>query len=91
MPTETQDPTREAAKCPFCGSATYQDTGRMALMVDDQVLVIEDVPARICKGCMEQFYDEDILFKVEQARGEKLSGVQPRRTVETPVYAWEDL
>lgn len=91
MPTETQDPTQERATCPFCGARTYHDRGRMALMIEDRVILIEDVPARICRGCLEEFYDEDILAKVEHARGRRLSGVEPRRRVETPVYAWEDL
>lgn len=82
---------QEGTACPFCGGSTRADVGRMALMIDDRVIVIDDVPARICDGCFEQFYDEHVLFKVDQARGKRLAGVAPRETIETPVYAWDDL
>lgn len=83
--------TREGTACPFCGGNTRADVGRMALMIDDRVTVIEDVPARICDGCLEQFYDEHILFKVDQVRGKRFAGAEPRKMIQTPVYAWEDL
>lgn len=78
-------------KCPFCGKGTYQDIGRLTLTVNDRLVIIEDVPALVCKGCMEQFFGEDILAKVERLRGDGLSAAKPKEIVQVPVYSWEEL
>lgn len=78
-------------KCPFCGRATYRDIGRMTLTVNDRIVIIEDVPALVCKGCMEQFFGEEILAKVEHLRSGGLTMAQPKEIVQVPVYSWEEL
>ena len=78
-------------KCPFCGGSTYEDLGTMTLSMADEIIIIENVPARICSACMEQFYGENALFKVEQLRARKFEGHRPQRIVEVPVFSWEEL
>lgn len=77
--------------CPYCGRSTHQDIGRLTLSINDELVIIEDVPARVCNGCMEQFFGEEILGRVERMRGNGLAANQPRKRVEVPVYSWEDL
>jgi len=78
-------------KCPYCDDFTYEDVGRMTVTLDDRLMVIEDVPARICRGCLEQFFGEEILAKVELLRGDKFASSTPIRVIEVPVFAWEEL
>jgi YgiT-type zinc finger domain-containing protein len=35
-------------------------TVRTAVWQGDRLAVIEDVPAHVCRSCMEQFYDDDV-------------------------------
>ena len=83
---------REAAfACTFCGSATVTDRGRLTLWTGDTLSVVEGVPARVCSGCGETFYGEDVAARVERVQLTGPSGPRPRRTIEAPVYAWDDL
>jgi YgiT-type zinc finger domain-containing protein len=78
-------------RCPFCGAPTHEDVGTMTLSVAGEIIIIEDVPARICNGCMEQFYGEDALHRVERLRAGKFQGQQAVRVVTVPVFRWQDL
>lgn len=78
-------------RCPFCGRSTYQDVGRLTLTVGDRLVLLDDVPALVCKGCMEQFFGEEILAMVERLRGDGLGLVEPKEVIEVPVYSWEEL
>ena len=78
-------------KCPYCGKGTYADIGRLTLAINDRLVLIDDVPALICKGCMEQFFGEEILAKVERLRGDGLEATEPQEILQVPVYSWEDL
>lgn len=87
-------PTAEAGgfACTFCGSATVADRGRMTLWAGERLLVLEGVPARSCPGCNETFYGADVAARVERLQTSGPGdGPEPRRVVEAPVYAWEDL
>jgi hypothetical protein len=63
----------------------------VTLWLGERLIVIEDVPARVCRGCGETFYDEDILSRVEKLQGASSGLPGPVRVVEAPVYAWGDL
>lgn len=78
-------------KCPYCGKSTYADIGNLTLTISDKLVIIEDVPALVCKGCMEQFFGEDILAKVERLRGDGLAAAEPKKIIQVPVYSWEEL
>lgn len=85
------DASEHPMKCPYCGKSTYADIGRLTLTVNDRLVLIDDVPALVCKGCMEQFFGEEILSKVERLRGDGLTFAKPREVIEVPVYSWEEL
>lgn len=74
----------------ICSAPTRADRGRMTLWLQDDLVVIDDVPARVCGGCGETFYDDSIVAKVERLQ---TGGDRPRavETVQAPVYRWEDL
>ena len=78
-------------ECPFCGDDTSPEVGKIFLFVNDQTVLIENVPARICQGCKEEFYDDAILFQIEQLRAKTLPASQAQRILKVPVFRWEDL
>ncbi len=46
--------------CPQCQKPTRSGIVKTAMWFDDRLYVVEDIPARICDSCIEQFYDEDV-------------------------------
>lgn len=89
-PTTLPDARADVA-CAVCGSATEPDRGRLTLWLGERLVVIEDVPARVCRGCGETYYEDDILGRVEKLQGASSERPEPLRVVEAPVYAWGDL
>ena len=78
----------KAFACEYCGSGTRADIVRAAFWGDEGLVAIEEIPARVCEGCGEQFYDEVTTRKIEKI----LQGPTPkaRREVLVPVFSLED-
>lgn len=53
------------------------------LEVRGKLVVVENVPARVCLETGEQFFSPETVEKLQQMAWGKL---QPKRTVQTPVY-----
>lgn len=45
--------------CPRCRCQMRSGVIKTAMWYDERLYVVEDVPARICDNCMEQYYDEE--------------------------------
>lgn len=41
---------------------------------DDEILLITDIPARICANCGEAYIEEDTSIGIEKLAGKKFSG-----------------
>jgi len=78
----------EAFACEYCGSETCADTVRAAFWRDKGLVAIEGIPARICEGCGEQFYDEATTRKIEKILENPTR--KARRKVLIPVFSLED-
>ena len=46
--------------CPRCGASLATAVVRTLLWHDDRPVIVEDVPALVCSGCQEQFYDQAV-------------------------------
>jgi YgiT-type zinc finger domain-containing protein len=77
-----------AFACRYCNCRTCQDTVRAAFWQDERLVAIEGIPARVCEGCGEQFYDEQTTRKIEKILRDP--ACKPRRTVLVPVFLLED-
>jgi YgiT-type zinc finger domain-containing protein len=55
--TETIDVTER--RCGACAGETLERRVQVTMWRDDRLVVVEDVPARICEACQEQYYDEE--------------------------------
>lgn len=53
------------------------------LEVQDKLVVIENVPARVCVETGEQFFAPETVEKLQQMAWGKL---EPKRVIQTPVY-----
>ncbi len=53
-------------RCKYCGSETEEEVVQAALRGARGWLILEDVPARVCRQCGEQFYDDRTAERIER-------------------------
>ena len=53
------------------------------LQTDDKLIIIENVPARVCLESGEKFFSPDTVEQLQETIWENR---KPRRIIETPVY-----
>lgn len=73
--------------CPRCGGELHAATVKTAIWRDSRVFVVEDIPAQLCSGCMEQFYDEETTDILRRLTEEGFASLDPIREVLVPVYS----
>jgi len=71
-------------RCKYCKCDIHDDVLKVAFWMHDGLIVIEDVPARLCNGCGEQFLDEEVAQKIQQIF--KNSTAEPERQIQASVY-----
>ncbi|WP_199525732.1 type II toxin-antitoxin system MqsA family antitoxin [Rhodosalinus halophilus] len=71
-----QDET-ETIGCELCGAAALEASRvQLALWEEERLVVVEDVPALVCRGCGERFYDDETAMRLDMLRG---TGFPPGR------------
>ena len=82
---------RSGAVCPGCGGS---DIGmarvRSAFFHGDRLVVIEDIPALVCSGCNEQFYDDRTVVVLDLLRGNGFPVEDAREEIRVPVLSFRD-
>lgn len=82
---------RSGAVCPGCGGL---DIGmarvRSAFFHGDRLVVIEDIPALVCSGCNEQFYDDRTVVVLDLLRGNGFPVEDAREEIRVPVFSFRD-
>jgi YgiT-type zinc finger domain-containing protein len=82
---------RSGAICPGCGGS---DIGmarvRSAFFHGDRLVVIEDIPALVCSGCNEQFYDDRTVVVLDLLRGDGFPVEEAREEIRVPVFSFRD-
>jgi len=72
-------------KCKYCGFDTYQDVIKAALWTDGGLVVVEDIPARLCEGCGEQFFEQKITQRIEKLLA--CSAAKAKQQIRVPLYS----
>lgn len=52
--------SQASLKCKYCESETVEELVKSAFWVDEQLIAVENIPARVCQECKEHFYDDEI-------------------------------
>ncbi len=73
--------------CEFCGGDTHEDIVNVSMWENGKLVVIEDVDARICEKCHEQFYDSSFIYKIDKLRSEGFHPENADRIIEVPVFS----
>jgi YgiT-type zinc finger domain-containing protein len=80
---EPNEPDRHL--CEHCGGQTQPEVVKAAFWGERGLVAIEDIPARVCEQCGEQFYDEATARKIEKLVGSPAEAA--KRHVLVPVFS----
>jgi YgiT-type zinc finger domain-containing protein len=73
--------------CEYCDGNTYEAEVKMCLWEDEEVFIIEDIPARICEKCYEQFYDDVTRLGIETLKRDGFPRLEAKRVMEVAVFS----
>ena len=79
----------ETALCPICETRLDQAEVRSAIWQADRLAVIENIPALVCRGCGEQFYDDDVSEALRRLGEEGFPDSEAHSMIEVPVFSLE--
>lgn len=75
-----------------CGSTQGHVAGlRSVFWQGDGLIVVEGIPALVCDGCGEPYYDDETTVRLDLLRGGAYPGAQPRGRIEVPVFEFDNL
>jgi len=89
--TEANLGRQDAFLCRYCESQTTEEMVKSAFWVDGQLVAIENVPAKVCQRCRQQFYDQETAEKITTLDKRSLVAVAPNRKVLVPVFSLAEL
>jgi YgiT-type zinc finger domain-containing protein len=78
-------------KCGLCNGITYEDTVKMSLWEGDRLVVVEDVPARVCEKCAEQYYDDLTVHRLDALRGRRFPVSEAKKMTEVAVFSLPEI
>ncbi len=84
-PCQGSDDPEEPFRCLYCGSETEEEVVQAALRSARGWLILEDIPARVCKQCGEQFYDDLVAERIERITADPAP--KPQREITVPVFS----
>ena len=59
----------------------------MCLWEEEKLVVVEDIPARVCKNCMEQFYDEVTRLRIDKLKDTKFPVEEAKQVIKVPIFS----
>ena len=72
--------------CSACDGVTFEDHVKMSFWEDERLVIVENVPARICRECGEQYYEQSVRLQIEKLRNDGFPADGADRIIETPVF-----
>ena len=70
-------------ECDICGGPVVEKEVTYRIEIDDKLIVVEQVPARICRQCGETLYSAETVERLQETAWQQKS---PSRVLETPVF-----
>ncbi|MCX5638528.1 MAG: YgiT-type zinc finger protein [Planctomycetota bacterium] len=90
-PTRANQNRQEAFLCTYCESATVENLVKSVLWVDGGLIAVENIPARVCQRCGEQFYNHETTEKLAALGKRGFVSATARRNVLVPVFSLADI
>jgi YgiT-type zinc finger domain-containing protein len=63
---------------------------KTAIWREEQLFLVEEIPAQVCDWCIEQFYDEATTDALRRLTEDGFSSLAPKREVLVPVFSLEE-
>ena len=73
--------------CEQCGLATAESIVTATFWGERGLVVIENVPARVCQRCEAQFYDDDTTQRIARLTQQVFPRPKPERMITVPVFS----
>jgi len=70
-------------RCPLCGGELEEKTITHPQEYKGRIIILENVPAKVCRQCGEVLLGPDVLERVQSVVWAEAT---PRRTTRVPVY-----
>lgn len=82
---------QETFLCNYCQSETVEDLVKSAFWVDGGLIAVENIPARVCRQCRQQFYEHETTEKLTSLEKRKFAAAMAKREVSVPVFSLADV
>ena len=69
--------------CDICQGRVTDQRVKFTVELDDKLLLVENVPAKVCGQCGERLFSPDTVEKLQKTAWERNN---PVRVIETPVF-----
>ena len=70
--------------CDICRGRVTDQRVAFTVELDDKLVVVENVPAKVCGQCGERLFSPDTVDKLQKTAWEQ--NANPVRVIETPVF-----
>ena len=74
-------------KCDICGGPMVEQEVTYRIELDEKLIVVENVPAKVCVQCGERLYSAVTVERLQQTVWEKKT---PSKVLETPVFDFSE-
>lgn len=74
---------KDIMKCQCCGGAVQKRNVSYTLFYDGRWVIVENVPAKVCKQCGEKLFSPRVVEKLQKVIWSKQ---KPYKKIETPVF-----
>jgi YgiT-type zinc finger domain-containing protein len=77
--------------CEHCGgSDLVSDTVRSAFFEGERLVVVEGIPALVCRGCGAQYFDDRTVMVLDLLRGDGFPADRAAAELNVPVFRFGD-
>jgi YgiT-type zinc finger domain-containing protein len=73
--------------CPRCSARLTEAVVRTVIWQGDVAVIVEDIPAHVCGGCMEQFYDDAVSEALRRLAERPMTVAEADRVATVPVFS----
>ena len=70
-------------KCDVCGSSMNEQMVTYTIQLEEKLVLVEHVPAKVCDQCGERLFSPDTVERLQKTVWEQRS---PSRMLQTPVF-----
>jgi len=60
----------------------------MTLWKGNALIVVEDIPALVCRSCGERYFEDETAMALDMMRGGRGTSGDPARILQVPVYSY---